>query len=486
MNPPRNPPHPTYDPPLEASSAEPIPADTAITRSDDFESPQSSDQDSSAPGRRWLYLILGLLGLGGIAWLLYGRVVAPLTQGGAPPGFGPMRVSLAQPTLRPVQDSTDYVANLGSRKSLQIQPQASGRVSQIYVRPGDRVEANEPLLRLDATEQEAQVAGSQAAINTANAEIAAANAELESARRDLEVLRATQASREADLQFKRQEYDRFRQLQAQGATSLQSLQEKESAWNQARASLAEIKAQISAQAATIARAQANVMRTRQQRETAIAAANQAQAQLKYYTVVAPITGVVGEINAKVGDLVASSTALLDLTQNQMLEVNIDIPQEDAARLALNLPVQLIDNQGKVLKSGQVSFISPNVNPQTQSVQVKANFSNVGGQLRTNQFITARIIWESRRGVLVPTTAISRLAGKNFVFVAQPYGESSCQAEQQGPPPAPDQLVAVQKPVDLGAIVGNAQEVSAGLNPSERIVTSGLLQLQNCAPIQANP
>ncbi|HEY9807185.1 MAG TPA: hypothetical protein V6D04_11495, partial [Candidatus Obscuribacterales bacterium] len=128
---------------------------------------------------------------------------------------------------------------------------------------------------------------------------------------------------------------------------------------------------------------------------------------------------------------------------------------------------------------------------TQSVQVKATFDNANNQLRTEQFVRARVIWESRPGVLVPTTAISRLGGRNFIFVAAPFQNSTCQtaaanAAPGGPQLPPDQLVAVQKPIQLGRLIGNDQEVLEGLQASDRIITAGILQLQNCMPIAEAP
>jgi len=90
----------------------------------------------------------------------------------------------------------------------------------------------------------------------------------------------------------------------------------------------------------------------------------------------------------------------------------------------------------------------------------------------------------------PTSAISRLGGKDFVFVGAPFKASGCKAAaaaQGAPPPknvAPDQLVAAQKAIKLGRIIGNDQEVQEGLNRNDRIATSGILSLQNCLLIQA--
>lgn len=186
---------------------------------------------------------------------------------------------------------------------------------------------------------------------------------------------------------------------------------------------------------------------------------------------APFAGVVGDIPIKVGDNVNSMSQLTTVTQNQVLEVQISVPLENAPRLKMGQSVELLDAQDKSLVSGKVAFISPNINAQTQSVLVKASFNNGTNQLRANQFVRARLIWASRSGVLVPTSAISRLGGQDFIFVAE---NSSADGKTQ--------LIANQKPVKLGKITGNKQEVLEGLTPSDKIVVSGILQLRNGAAI----
>ncbi|MEM9136013.1 MAG: efflux RND transporter periplasmic adaptor subunit [Cyanobacteria bacterium P01_F01_bin.42] len=439
----------------------------------------------SAFGRLWPWALLLLAG-GGVGWFVYTKIIAPAGFQG-PPQFGPMAVTVSPPTTRTVQDKADYIATLESRESVMVRPEATGRVNQIFVSSGDRVEAGTPLLKLNAQRQRAQVAGRRAEVDAARADIVAAQASVESARRQLTALQSTLQSRQSDLRFRQQEYDRFKSLQEKGAASLQVLQERQSELDQARADVSEMRAQMSTQEAVIAQAQADVLRRQQERDAAIATANQDQLALRDFTVTAPIDGTVSSLPAKVGDLVNESTTLLSLTQNQSLEIKIEVPQEEASRLEPGMAVQLLDQDSKILNTGKVVFISPDVSAATQSIQVKALFDNSSGQLRNNQMIRARIIWASRSGVLVPTTAISRLAGRNFVFVAQPAAAANCpQGEAPSGAAGANQWVAVQQPVELGPIIDNRQDVTSGLSLSDRVITSGLLQLQNCTPIQPNP
>jgi RND family efflux transporter MFP subunit len=185
---------------------------------------------------------------------------------------------------------------------------------------------------------------------------------------------------------------------------------------------------------------------------------------------------VGNIPVRVGDLVTNSTEITTVTQNQPLEVNISIPLQQANRVSVGTPVELIDAQGEQIGTSKVSFISPRTTDDTQSVLVKAIFDNAKNQLRADSFVRARVILAQSSGILVPTEAISRLGGQAFVYVAEPTQSESGRS----------QLIARQKPVELGAIQGNSYQVRSGLQPGERIVTSGLLNLRDGVPIAPAP
>ncbi|MGK7956114.1 MAG: efflux RND transporter periplasmic adaptor subunit, partial [Crocosphaera sp.] len=150
------------------------------------------------------------------------------------------------------------------------------------------------------------------------------------------------------------------------------------------------------------------------------------------------------------------------------------PLEDAPRLQVGLPVEIINYQDQAVTRGNISFISPNVTADSQLVLAKATFDRNNKALLNRQFIQARIIWQQRQGVLVPTTAVSRLGGQTFVFVAQANS-----SKEEGATP----LIAEQRQVELGEIQGNNYQVISGLKPGEKIVTAGILRLRDGAPIQ---
>jgi RND family efflux transporter MFP subunit len=140
-------------------------------------------------------------------------------------------------------------------------------------------------------------------------------------------------------------------------------------------------------------------------------------------------------------------------------------------------VELLAANGKSIAIGKVSFIAPNATADSQTILAKANFTNTNGQLLNGQSVQAKTIWNQRSGILIPVTAVSRLGGKTFIFVAD--------TGKQNPDGKPS-LIARQQPVELGSIEGNNYQVIKGLKSGDKIIISGFLNLTNGAPIAIAP
>jgi multidrug efflux pump subunit AcrA (membrane-fusion protein) len=383
-------------------------------------------------------------------------------QGGGPASLaqgGPQAVPVKVATVESgtIDETSEYLATLKSRKSVTLQPQVNGQVAKILVQSGAKVTAGTPLIQLNPDKQQASVSSFKAAI-------ASSQADLENARATLVSNQADRRAKVSALTFQQQRYDRYSALRKEGAISQQDLDQYRNNLDTARADLVALDARIKAQRASVVKSERALQQSQAQ-------AQEQKVQLQYYGVTAPFAGTVGDIPVKVGDYVTSSTQLTTVTQNQPLEVNLSVAAEKAPELRQGLLVKLLDPQGQSLGKGRVFFVAPNINNQTQSILVKALFDNPKDRLRADQLVQASVIWNSRPGVLVPTASISRVAGQDFVFVAQ--GESS-------------KLIARQKPIKLGNIQGNSYQVLEGLKPGEKIVVSGILKLSDGVQIAAEP
>jgi multidrug efflux pump subunit AcrA (membrane-fusion protein) len=383
-------------------------------------------------------------------------------QGGGPASLaqgGPQAVPVKVATVESgtIDETSEYLATLKSRKSVTLQPQVNGQIAKILVQSGAKVTAGTPLIQLNPDKQQASVSSFKAAI-------ASSQADLENARATLVSNQADRRAKVSALTFQQQRYDRYSALRKEGAISQQDLDQYRNNLDTARADLVALDARIKAQRASVVKSERALQQSQAQ-------AQEQKVQLQYYGVTAPFAGTVGDIPVKVGDYVTSSTQLTTVTQNQPLEVNLSVAAEKAPELRQGLLVKLLDPQGQSLGKGRVFFVAPNINNQTQSILVKALFDNPKDRLRADQLVQASVIWNSRPGVLVPTASISRVAGQDFVFVAQ--GESS-------------KLIARQKPIKLGNIQGNSYQVLEGLKPGEKIVVSGILKLSDGVQIAAKP
>lgn len=322
-----------------------------------------------------------------------------------------MPVEIVTLSAKPVEQMSEFVASLKSRTSTTIQPEVEGFITRIAVRSGQRVDRGTVLFEIDSAPE-------QAALGS---------------------LQSMRPMREADVDFARQQVDRNTKLLAAGAISEREVEQFQTQLRSSEAQLKALDEQI-----------------RQQRS-----------QLNYYRVTAPNAGAVGDVPVNVGDRVIRSTVLTTVSDNDQLEVYINVPVQQAAQLKVGLPVRLMDDRGQLLNTNTVTFVSPTVDTATQSVLAKALLVEGRNQFRSDQFVRAQIVWTSAPGLTVPITAINRISGQFFVFVAEQAGEG---------------MVAKQKPVQLGDIIGNNYVVLGGLQPGEQLIASGLQKIRDGAPV----
>ena len=391
----------------------------------------------------------------------------------------PVKIAAVESAI--VDNSEGYVAFLESRQSVELKPRIEGQISRIFVKAGDSVKEGDAIMQIDPRKQIASTQGvaasaesAAASVETARSGVATAQANLENAKATLKTYQADRVARVADLKFNQEQYQRFNQLYKEGATNKQLLDQYGNSLEAAQANLGAVDARIQAQRAEVASKQSeigakqsDIARTSKLYQQAQATTDEQNVELQFFKISAPFAGTIGEIPIKEGDFADKTTKLATLAQNSQLEANIRIPTEKAPQLRVGTRVELFNDKGQKVGSSRVFFISPKIDQETQSVQIKALVDNSTEQLRTSQYYKAKVVWERAPGLLVPITAISRIAGQNFIYVAE-QGEKS--------------LVAKQKPIKVGVISGNNQQVTDGLKPSDKIITSGIQKIADGAPI----
>ncbi|MEH2194345.1 MAG: efflux RND transporter periplasmic adaptor subunit [Nostoc sp.] len=490
--------------------------------------------------RRWPLILGIILLIGGIgfSWRWWQTSNANNPPAGGPAAGKPMAIPVKLVTVETetVQESSDFIGSLEAPQSVPIKPQIGGRIRQVFIKEGNRVQQGQVIISLEIDDAQAVLREKQAALQQSQANLAElkagtrtevvsqAKAQLDQAQakyqdavsgslpQQIQQAEAQVNSAKSDLVLAQARATRYAQLTKEGATSQDTLDEyiknKDSAQaalvaaqknlEQLRKSRTANIEQLGAaleQQKQFYRQQVNgnrpedIAQGRSQVNQAAAQVQSAQVQLQYTKVLAPFTGIVGDIPVKVGQYVAQGDQLTTLTKNDSLELNISIPLNQARNLRLGLPVQMLDAQGKPTTTGKISFISPNASSDSQTVLVKANFGNLRNRLLNLQSVQTKVIWKERPGILIPVTAVSRLGGQTFVFVAEAPSAKKAEAPAENKAEAPAEnkagapsLVAQQKPVKLGVIEGNNYQVIEGLKAGDKIVVSGILNLTNGAPI----
>ncbi len=355
---------------------------------------------------------LGVMGLVGLS-LLSGacRGNAPAQGAGAAPP--PSAVKIMTLEAKPIEEASEFIATMRSLRSTTIQPEVDGIVTRIFVKAGQRVKTGTPLVQINEAKQRAAVTSTE----------------------------ANRAGIEADVQFWRQQVQRLDALVAAGAISKAEFDQAQNSLRTAEARLAALDAQV----------------------------REGRVELGFYRVEAPQSGVVGDISVRVGDRVTNSTVITTIDENQALEANVQVPLDRSPQLRVGLPMQLLDREGKIITTNPITYVAPRVDDATQTVLVKSQLTAAPNALRVLQFVRSRIVWRKVDGLTIPITAVLRIGGQYFCFVAE--------SGQQGA------LVAKQKPIQVGELVGNDYVVRSGLKAGERVIVSGIQKIGDGAPVR---
>jgi RND family efflux transporter MFP subunit len=375
-------------------------------------------------------------------------------------GVPTIPVDLTRLQSETIKESTVFVGNLEAVQTAEVRSEIQGRVEQVLVTPGQEVAAGQALMRLKPDQTVPQLQGAVAGVDIARGNRDNALKALDIARAQRDTLRST-------LELDTANVDRAERLAAAGALAEIRLDE-------ARAKLEETRNRLRAADEQVAAAEVAIQQAEAQIRQAQAQADASLVSVEFKNVVAPIAGVVDDVQAKVGDYVSTGQPITTVTQAETLLLNMEVPPEQGPRLRTGLAVELLNPTSKdQLATGSLTFVSPNVTRETQSILTKAQFRNVDGLLRDGQTVEARIIWNTRPGILIPVTAISRVGGKEFVYVLDE------ETAEDGKP------VVRLTPVELGDIQGDDFQVLSGLEQGDRIAVSNILKLKDGTPVEPN-
>jgi len=184
---------------------------------------------------------------------------------------------------------------------------------------------------------------------------------------------------------------------------------------------------------------------------ALLASVQSNESLQNYSVTAPIGGVIVEHRAQIGEATGEEM-LFTIVDLSRVWVELDVFQNDLARISNDQSVEVFDLDGRKLADGHVSRIAPLAVHGSQSVRARVVLENATGALRPGQFVTGRVTVDQFQSTLaVEKSALQRFRDLDVIF------------EQVGD-------TYEVRMLELGRADATHVEVLAGLEPGARYVT----------------
>jgi RND family efflux transporter MFP subunit len=377
------------------------------------------------------FVPLALLGAGALAVAAYYFV--PRTA-----DVGTTTVVMSTPSQQYVQlTASGYV--VAQRRS-SVASKASGRLVELNVREGSKVNKGDLLARLDASDIKAAILGAEAAVHQTEANVKQATVQLIQARADLA---------------------RARSLEAQGFVSPQTVEN----------ALAKNKAAFAAVAA------------------AQASEEQARAQLKaqkvgldYTEIRAPFDGVVLVKNANVGDIITPMSsaagaqgAVVTMADMTTLEVEADVSEGNLSKTKVGQPVEVtLDALPTARFRAHVVGIVPTVDRAKATVMTKIRFDNLDPRILPEMsakvsFLSQDITDADQQPVMaVAQTTIVNRDGNSIVYRLK-AGD-------------PGQYSVEEVPVKAGRKLGDLTEISGNLKAGDKVISAPPASLKNGARV----
>jgi multidrug efflux system membrane fusion protein len=368
----------------------------------------------------WIALSAGLV-VAGFVYMGGSSKVGAQMPGG-PQGPMPVVVNIMQ--KEPLMVWSDFSGRLTPVDYAVIQPQVSGIITEVRFEDGQRVEKGDVLMVIDPRPFDAVL--KEAKANASSAENVYSLAKIELARAE--------------------------GLMATNAISQRIFEERQTAAKTAQAGADSARAQV----------------------------QQAQINLDYAYVKAPISGRAGRAELTIGNVVQAGPGAPILTsvvsdagiyadfevdeQTYLKTIRIGATDKAAEQA---IPVQLLlGSEGTVMIEGQIHTFDNRIDPTSGTIRARALFENADGVLLPGMFVKVLLgSPSSDEKIMITEKAIGTDQNRKFVYVVD------------------DKNTTQYRQIELGASMGGRRVVLSGLEPGEKVIVEGVMRIQPGMPVQ---
>ncbi|MCM5703058.1 efflux RND transporter periplasmic adaptor subunit [Larsenimonas salina] len=335
-----------------------------------------------------------------------------------------------QPSMRPTtsvaaQDATqgtfpvtvDALGTVTSLNTVEVRPRVEGELLSIEAKEGQKVAKGDVIARIDPRSYQAQ-------LEEAKGQLAQDQSQLDTARKDLA---------------------RFQKLAGGSYVSQQDLD---------------------TQRQTVKRYEGAVRADR-------ASIENAEVQLGYTTITAPVSGRLGIRNVDPGNIVqlGDENPIATITQSAPISVVFALPSKYRTKLTTAFDqarplMATLSEDGEVIAKGQVTSLDSAIDTDTGTLRLRALFQNEDGALFPNQFVDVTLTLERLdNAVIVPATAIQTKDGQNFVYRVK------------------EDATVERRPVTLSASNDHQAAIARGIKAGDTVVVDGVDRLSDGAAVK---
>ncbi len=346
---------------------------------------------------------------------------------GAMKGMPTLAISVAKPIVKDITLTKDYPGYLTTEKTVNLVARVNGTLRSVSYVPGGRVKKGQLLFVIEPTLYNDKVAQAEAELKTA----------------------------QAQLEYARNNYSRMKEAVKSDAVSQIQVLQSESSVTEGVAAVSNAEAALST----------------------------ARTNLGYCYVRAPFDGTISKSTVDVGSYVGGFLqpvtlatiykddqmyAYFNVADNQWLEMSMN-NQQPTKELPKKIMVQL-GKEGTESYPATLDYLSPNVDLNTGTLMVRANFDNPQGVLKSGLYVSITLPYgEADHAILVKEASIGTDQLGKFLYAVN------------------DSDIVHYRHIEIGQLINDTlRQVLGGLSPQQRYVTEALMKVRDGMKIKPIP
>lgn len=346
---------------------------------------------------------------------------------GAMKGMPTLAISVAKPIVKDITLTKDYPGYLTTEKTVNLVARVNGTLQSVSYAPGGRVKKGQLLFVIEPTLYNDKVAQAEAELKTA----------------------------QAQLEYARNNYSRMKEAVKSDAVSQIQVLQSESSVTEGVAAVSNAEAALST----------------------------ARTNLGYCYVRAPFDGTISKSTVDIGSYVGGSLqpvtlatiykddqmyAYFNVADNQWLEMSMN-NQQPTKELPKKIMVQL-GKEGTESYPATLDYLSPNVDLNTGTLMVRANFDNPQGVLKSGLYVSITLPYgEADHAILVKEASIGTDQLGKFLYAVN------------------DSDIVHYRHIEIGQLINDTlRQVLGGLSPQQRYVTEALMKVRDGMKIKPIP